>query len=491
MTTLAMPLSIPSCAISRRTFLAAVGAAVLPAAMDSAAATERPNILFILVDDMGWRDLGCYGSTFYETPQIDRLASEGVRFTNAYAAGPVCSPTRASILTGKYPARLHLTNWIGGSQVPAAYVEHLPLEEVTIGEAFREEGYRTGYIGKWHLGDEPEYNPDKQGFEHVVGNGGSMPRYFYPHRNFWRQEEPPTIHLSGGHEGQHLTDRLTDEALAFIETPSDEPFLLYLAYYAPHTPIEDKEELIEKYRKKAAALGLSPDPEFAPEPVGASTTRVAQNDPTYAAMIETLDTNIGRLLDKLDERDIAKNTIVVFVSDNGGLASYDARPTSNAPWRAGKAWLYEGGIRIPLIIRQPGNAARVCDESVISTDLFPTILDLADLPLHPDQHKDGLTLAPLLLGTDKLDRDALYWHYPHEYPSNVPASAIRKGEFKLLELFAEKRIELYNLKNDPGETRDLASKMPEKVQELYDNLNQWRESVGANRPVWKNTPDAA
>lgn len=448
--------------------------------------SRRPNVVFILVDDMGWRDLGCYGSTFYETPCIDGLARAGTRFTDAYAAAPVCSPTRASILTGKYPARLDLTCWIGGSQDPTPYRTHLPLEEVTLGEAFGSHSYRTGFIGKWHLGDEPDYNPDKQGFAKVLGNGGSMPRYYYPHRNYWSQDEPPTINLPEGQEGMYLTDRLTDAALAFIEEDSDDPFLLYLAYYAPHTPIEGKEDLCEKYRKKAHAMGLSMAPEFAPEPMGDSKTRTRQNNPVYAAMIESLDTSIGRILGRLDDKGLAKDTIVVFMSDNGGLASYDARPTSNVPLRAGKAWLYEGGIRVPLIIRQPGSkrAGAVCDVPVTSTDLYPTLLELCALPPRPGQHLDGLSIVPLLDGKTELPREAIYWHYPHEYPSYAPASAIRKGDYKLIEHFPEHRIELFNLIDDPGEQHDLAERMPDKVQELYGELSQWRQAVGANMPQW-------
>jgi arylsulfatase A-like enzyme len=444
--------------------------------------------VFFLVDDLGRQDLGCYGSTFYETPNIDRLAAQGMRFTNAYAACPVCSPTRASIMTGKYPARLGITDWIGAPQKPTAYREYLPLEEVTIAEALKEAGYATGYVGKWHLatsdGDRRRYYPDRQGFDVNIGgdNSGSPPTYFHPYSKGNRSLEtmPP-----GGKDGEYLTDRLTDEALKFIEARKDGPFLLYLAHYAVHTPLESKKELTEKYQAKAAGLPQAKGPRFQPV-YGSYNTRQVQDHAVYAGMVQSVDESLGRVLSKLEDLGLDRDTIVIFMSDNGGLSTVAREgPTCNLPLRAGKGWLYEGGIREPMVIKWPGvaKAGSTCDEPVISTDFYPTMLAMAGLPLKPQQHADGESMVPLLKGTGELRRKAIYWHYPHYHGSgNRPSGAIRAGDYKLIEWYEDGRIELYNLKDDVSERNDLAAAMPDKANELRRMLHAWRSEMGAKMP---------
>lgn len=442
----------------------------------------KPNFIFILADDLGWRDLGCYGSAFYETPHLDRLAASGVRFTSAYAACSVCSPTRASIMTGKYPARLHLTDWLPGrADRPdqklnrPTIIQHLPLEEVTLAEALRDGGYRTAFIGKWHLGGKGFY-PEQQGFDTNLGGCelGHPPSYFSPYRI-------PT--LPDGPKGEYLTDRLTDEAVKYIENTRDEPFLLYLAHYAVHNPQQAKPELVEKYRAKAAQLPPPRGPEFRPE--GKTKARQIQNQPVYAAMIQSLDENVGRIMDALDRLGLAQNTVVVFTSDNGGLSTAEGSPTSNSPLRAGKGWPYEGGVREPLIIRGPGvgTPGAVCDVPVISTDYYPTFLELAGLPLRPAQHADGVSLAPLLKGGTLPERP-LFWHYPHySNQGGAPDGAVRLGDYKLIEWYEDMRAELFNLKDDVAETRDLATQQPQTVTNLRERLHAWRRSVSADMPT--------
>jgi len=447
-------------------------------------ADKKLNFVFILIDDLGWRDVGCYGSTFYETPNIDRLAGEGVRFTDAYAACPVCSPTRASILTGKYPSRLGITQWIGGKNEPTPYLHQMPLEEVTIAEAFKSQGYATGFVGKWHLGDKPYY-PENQGFDiNIAGNRfGSPPDYFYPYKKKKYQ-----LALSGGKEGEYLTDRLTDEALKFLDDNAEKPFLLYLSHYAVHTPLQSKQVLTDKYKSKAEKLPKVAGPEFIKE-YGDFKGRRVQNHPVYAGMVQSLDESVGRVLDKLQQLGAADNTVVIFMSDNGGLCtSRWQRPTSNLPLRAGKGWLYEGGIREPMIIKWPGvvKAGSVCSEVVTSTDFYPTMLDMANLAAKPEQHIDGLSLAGVLRGGKKLKREAIYWHYPHFHRGggNRPSGAVRAGDYKLIEWYEDNRIELYNLKNDIGEKKDISEKMPRKANELRKMLHRWRKETGAKMPVF-------
>ncbi len=489
--------------INRRDFLGTIGAGAAAASLPGCSGTlarlmtgskRKLNFVFILIDDLGWIDTGCYGSAFYETPNIDRLARQGMRFTDAYAASPVCSPTRASILTGKYPARLNLTDWIGGSQrgdmLPAEYTDHMPLEEVTIAEAFREAGYSTCFIGKWHLGGQ-SFFPEYQGFDINIGghDAGQPSSYFYPYksederRSYW---DVPG--LDGGREGEYLTDRLTDEAIEFLDRNSDQPFLLYLSHYAVHTPVQSKEYLAEKYRMKASKLppteGLTHRDEQ-----GYGTTKLLQDNPAYAGMIESVDESVGRILDRLDQLDLTESTAVIFMSDNGGLSTLARSrnsPTSNVPLRAGKGWLYEGGIREPMIIRWPGvvTAGSICREPVISTDFYPTMLGMAGLQMMPEQHEDGRSLVSLLKQTGPVDREAIFWHFPHYHGSgNRPSGAVRNGDYKLIEWFEDGRIELYNLSEDIREENDLAVAMPLKAAELREMLHRWRKSVDARMPI--------
>lgn len=446
---------------------------------------KKLNFVFILIDDLGWKDLGCYGSTFYETPNIDRLASEGVRFTDAYAACPVCSPTRASILTGKYPSRLGITQFIGAPDKPTPYRHQMPFEEVTIAEAFKSQGYATGYVGKWHLGKKPYY-PENQGFDiNIAGNNRGHPAsYFHPYKHKDYQ-----IELRGGKEGEYLTDRLTDEALKFLDDNVNKPFLLYLSHFAVHTPLQSKQILTDKYKAKAEKLPKVAGPEFIQE-YGNHKGRRVQNHPVYAGMVQSVDESVGRVLDKIQQLGVSDNTVVIFMSDNGGLCTsqWQDRPTSNLPLRAGKGWLYEGGIREPMIIKWPGvvKAGSVCTEPVTSTDFYPTMLDMANLAAKPEQHVDGVSLAGLLRNNQKLNRRAIYWHYPHFHveSGNRPSGAVRVGDYKLIEWYEDNRIELYNLKNDIGEKKDLSEKMPAKADELRKMLHGWRKETGAKMPVF-------
>ena len=466
--------------------------AVVAAGCLESDSVNQPNVVLIIIDDLGWTDVGAYGSTFYETPNIDRLAASGALFTQFYAASSVCSPTRASIMTGKYPARLHLTNWIGGEQkgkmLPAEYIRQLSLEEMTVGEAFKKTGYVTGFIGKWHLGEEPYY-PEFQGFDvNVAGHAAGQPgSYFFPYEN----ERLPWSNvpdLEDGKDGEYLTDRLTDEALDFIAANRDQPFFLVLSHYAVHTPLQAKPEASSRFESKAAALPQPSLPELVAEGPSA-TTKTRQDHAVYAAMVESSDESVGRILDQLEELGIASNTAVVFVSDNGGLSTLSGErtymPTANLPLRAGKGWLYEGGIRVPLIIHWPGvvDTAMTIAEPTISTDLYATLLAIAGLTPEPQQHQDGLSLAPLLTQSGSIDRAAIYWHFPHYHGSgNVPSGAVRAGDFKLIEWLEEGEFELYNLLDDPGETKDLAEELPGKAIELRSLLHGWRESMDARMP---------
>lgn len=454
---------------------------------------QKPNFVFIVIDDLGWKDLTCYGSTFYETPNIDKLSLEGILFTAAYATSPVCSPTRAALLSGKNPARLHLTDWIRGEQkgklLPADFINELPLEEFTLAEALKIAGYTNCFIGKWHLTNEHDtlelYYPEDQGFD--INIAGC---YFgHPWYGFFDPYKIP--HLSNKKEGEYLPDRLTDEALDFLERNKEKPFLLYLSYYAVHKPIQAKEEMIEKYREKASSLGPVKDVEFISE--RSAFTKLIQDDPAYAAMIQSVDDNIGRVIQELDKLGITENTIIIFTSDNGGLSTLDGRkdsPTSNLPLRTGKGWLYEGGIRIPLIIKWPGEIIQgsVCSVPVISMDLYPTVLEMAGLKLNLEQHKDGFSLIPLLKQEGKLKRNAIFWHYPHYHGSgNKPSGAVLRGNYKLIEWYEDGGIELYNLNDDVGEKIDLADSIPEKATELKKMFHDWLKDIDAWMP--KPNPD--
>ncbi len=426
------------------------------------APAAKLNIIFVLTDDLGWTDLGCQGSQFYETPNIDRLAREGMRFTQAYSACTVCSPTRAALMTGKYPARLHLTDWIAGHVLPKAKLKvpdwqmHLPLAERTIAEALRAAGYATASIGKWHLGGS-EFYPDRQGVDvNLAGcDRGQPPSYFSPYGI-------PT--LSDGPKGEFLSDRLTDEALKFMEQNRAKPFFIYLPHYAVHTPLMGKPEVVAKYARKA-------DPQN------------PQRNAKYAALIESVDDSIGRIRQKLDELQIADQTVIIFTSDNGGLILNNV--TSNLPLRAGKGSQYEGGVRVPLCIKWPGvtQPGSVCDVPVITPDFYPTLLALAKLKPAKGQGIDGESIVPLLTQTGPLRRAAIYWHYPHYHPGGAtPYGAIREGDWKLIEVFEDQHVELYNLKDDPGERADLASRLPKKAAQLRAQLVAWRKKVGAQMP---------
>jgi arylsulfatase A-like enzyme len=460
---------------------------------------NQPNIVYILIDDMGWKDLSCMGSDFYETPNIDRLASEGMMFSDAYAACPVCSPTRASILTGKYPATVGITDWIDwwgaihpchGKLVDVPYLSNLPASEITLAHALAEHGYATWHVGKWHLGGD-DACPEKRGFQVNVGGchqgspaGGG---FFSP----WSIEALKDVDVP---EGTYLTDYLTDRAIELIENRADKPFYLNMWYYSVHTPIEAKEEKIAKYETKARKMGLDKKKTFEEGPAFPTEhkrdkkiqRRLIQSDAVYAAMIESLDENIGRLLDALEATGEADNTIVVFYSDNGGLSTAEGSPTCNAPLAEGKGWMYEGGTREPLFVKWPKQiqAGSTCDVPVTSPDFYPTLLEAAGLPLRPEQHCDGVSLMPLLKGESSLQRDAIFWHYPHYgNQGGTPGSSVRSGDYKLIEFFEDGRLELYNLRNDPGETQNLAQEEPETCKSLFEKLVAWCKQVQAKIPA--------
>jgi len=468
--------------------------AVLVGLLAMPARAAQPNVILILADDLGCTDLGVYGSTFYETPNLDRLAAQGIRFTQAYAAAPVCSPTRACILTGKHPARVGVTDYIPGAArgklLPAPYTHQLPLEEENLAETLKKAGYSTWHVGKWHLGNEPFW-PQRQGFDvNVAGSFAGSPRktYFSPYN---------LPNLTDGPDGEYLTDRITDEAIRLIEKQrGDQPFFLNFWHYAPHTPIQAPAALVEKYKAKAKRLGLDGKDVLVPgemHPIEKKRTipvrrRTAQSDPVYAAMIENLDANVGRLLAAVEKAGRAQNTIVVFTSDNGGLSTSESSPTCNAPLRDGKGWLYEGGIRVPLIIRWPGDKVppgAIYSGTVTSADLMPTLLELVSQPVPAGL--DGKGLAKAMQSRDVFVRP-LFWHYPHYgNQGGTPSGAVRQGQWKLIEFFEDGRKELYDLENDVSETRDLAKAQPQRVDELFAMLAKWRQEVGAKMP--QTNPD--
>ena len=455
----------------------------------------QPNFIFILIDDLGWRDLACFGSEFYETPNLDRLASEGMTFTDAYAACPVCSPTRASLLTGKYPATVGVTDWIDwgkrthpakGKLVDVPYVDHLPLKEKTVASALKEGGYNVWHVGKWHLGGE-DYYPPHHGFD--INLGGCV--WGSPYNGYFSPYDIPGF--ENGPEGEYLTDRLTDEAIRLIEKEDDKPFFLNMWYYTVHTPIQAKTVHIEKFERKAKKLGIDQvDPFEVGEPFPTEhkkhlnvTRRKLQSNPVYAAMVYALDENIGRLLDALDRTGKAENTVVIFTSDNGGLATAEGSPTCNAPLSEGKGWMYEGGTREPLIVRWPGvvGASTTCQVPVTSPDFYPTFLDIAGLPPKPEQHVDGVSLLPLLKGAESHEREAIFWHYPHYgNQGGTPGSSIRAGDYKLIHFFEEDRVELYNLRKDISEEKNLVGEMPDMAKQMKAQLAEWRERIEAKIP---------
>ena len=448
----------------------------------------RPNVLFILVDDLGWKDLGCYGSSFYETPNIDRLASMGYRFTQAYSAHPVCSPTRASIMTGKHPTRLKITDWIPGQDpknrklLGPTDLHALPLEETTLAEALQKQGYKTFFAGKWHLGDQGFF-PEDQGFEINKGghDKGSPPGgYYSPYKN---------PKLEDGPEGEQLTDRLTDESLSFILQNQDNPFLLYLSYYTVHTPIQAHRDHLPHFQAKKKTLkdtlGLK-----IKEQNGYTVQNQYNTD--YASMVYALDKNVGRLIDQLEAINLLENTLIIFTSDNGGLTTLEneqrTAPTSVLPLRAGKGWVYEGGIRVPLIIKTPkSNQAKVIHVPAVSMDFYPTILQYSNLPLQPQQHQDGISLKPLLEGKSDVGHNIMVWDFPHYHGSGwTPGRALRKGPWKMVYFFEEDRYELYHLEKDAGEKMDLADQEKTKLEELKKTMEEWVMQMEAQNPT-KNT----
>jgi arylsulfatase A-like enzyme len=433
---------------------------------EAAVPGPKPNLVLILADDLGWRDLGVCGSSFYETPTIDRLASQGMRFTQAYAAANVCSPTRASIMTGKYPARLHTTNFFGGNRrgklLQPGYRQYLPAEEITIAEALRKSGYRTGFAGKWHLGGKGSL-PQDHGFDAVVGLETGPGR--------------------GPADDPHFAKMLSLKAAEFIEESKDQTFFLYLPLHSVHVPLETRAECRKKYAAKAA--GLPPPQGPRDVPVRDHKARAVQDHAVYAGMVAEMDEAVDRVLKKIDELKISDRTAVVFTSDNGGLSTAEGSPTSNLPLRAGKGWNYEGGLRVAMIVRWPGRvpAGSTCSVPVISNDLYPTLLGLAGLPVPEDHAPDGVSLVPLLEGKGAIADRPLFWHYPHySNQGGRPGGAVRVGSYKLLESFEDGKAELYDLAADPGEARDLAAAQPERVREMKKLLEDWRTAVGAQMP---------
>lgn len=448
-------------------------------------AADKPNVVFILADDLGWRDLSIEGSTFYETPNIDRIAKEGMRFTQGYAACQVCSPSRAAIMTGKYPARLDITDWIGAAEgtawkrntplLPAYYNHHLPHEDVSMAEAFRDGGYKTFFAGKWHIGGEGSF-PEDHGFDINIGghHRGSPPGgFFSPYTNPKMTSGPP---------GEYLPRRLGRETADFIRDNKEEPFFAYLSFYAVHAPLETTKELWEKYRDKAAT---EPDVENRFIIDRTSPVRQVQDHPVYGGLVEAMDHAVGDVLRTLDELGIADNTIVVFTSDNGGVSAGDAKATSNLPFRGGKGRQWEGGIREPYYIKWPGvvQPGEKSETLAIGTDFYPTLLEMTGLPLRPEQHVDGVSLVPVLKGGSVAERP-LFWHYPHYgNQGGEPSSIIRSGDWKLIYYHEDGRLELYNLSEDEGEQKDLAASNSDRANTMFEQLMTWLKETDARFPV--------
>lgn len=415
-----------------------------------------PNIVFLLLDDMGYADTGVYGNTYHMTPNIDALAAAGMRFTQAYAAAPNCSPTRGSIMTGRAPARTGITQYLPGNVLPHAKLLQvelplgLPLSETILAEPLSKAGYATASIGKWHLGGG-EYAPENRGFDlnYAGGHWNSHRSMFEPH---------PFVKLPDAKPGDYLTDNLTDAAERFIEANQERPFFLYLPYYAIHTPIQAKQETIDSYADRVDPSG--------------------RNNATYAAMTEGVDESVGRLVSKIEELGLTDRTVIFFFSDNGGVP----RLAFNGGLRLGKGYLWEGGIREPLIVKWPSviSPGSLQETPVSSIDFYPTILEMAAAPDAEGHTVDGVSLVPLLKQTGELEREALYWHYPHyANAGSTPTGAIRSGDWKLMEFFEDNHVELYNLGEDPSESKDLAAEQPELAARLQAELAAWRESVGA------------
>jgi len=450
---------------------------------------NQKNIVVILVDDLGRNDLACYGSTFYETPNLDKFASESMLFTNGYAAHPVCSPTRAAIMTGKNPCRkeINITDWIKGERRKREKLKgpemnyNLPLEEVTIAEALKKAGYATWFLGKWHLGETEKHWPKAQGFDvNIGGYSKGSPRggYYSPYKN---------PKLKDGPKGEYLTDRLTNEAINLLEKRNkNKPFFLFLSFYTVHAPIQACKRHLAKFEEKQKKLPLL-DKKFIPEKRG--KTRPRQDNPQYASMIYAMDENVGRLLKALKKDNLYNDTVIFFTGDNGSLTTKEKRPGPSCvlPMRGGKGWTYEGGIRVPFIVRDPDAAKRGvrCSVPVVNTDFYATILDYCGLPQKKEQHKDSVDLKALIEGkTDSLSRtEPMVWHYPHYHGSGwVPGSAILEGHWKLIQSYHDETIELYNLENDIGEKKNLAEKFPEKTAMLMKKMHNYLKKVGASMP---------
>jgi len=464
-----------------------VGLAV--STMGSEGTSARPNVVVILVDDLGWNDLSCYGSEFYETPNIDAMAKGGIRFTDGYASHPVCSPTRAAIMTGKNPCReaINITDWIPGEQrqkeklLPPTLNNNLPQSETTIAETLQNAGYATWHLGKWHLGETAASWPKAHGFDVNVGgyHRGQPDAYYTPYGN---------PNLEDGPAGEYLTDRLTSEAIHLLETrDAEKPFFMYLPFYTVHTPIQACQRHLPRFKEKRAAMGMTDKTPVKKE--GRGTTRMRQDNAAYASMVYAMDENVGRLLDALKSTGVDENTMVILLGDNGGLSTLEwgSGPTCLLPLRAGKGWGYEGGTRVPFIIDDPQvESGSICSEPIVATDIYATVLDRCGLSFRPKQATDSVSLLPLLKNPDgKLKRSQpLVWHYPHYHGSGwVPGSAIREGDWKLVEFYEDGIVELYNLKDDIGEQNDLAEKYPEKATALKKKLDAYLKSSGAAMPV--------
>lgn len=461
-----------------------------------------PNVVVILADDLGWADLSSFGSTFYETPNLDKLASAGTRFTQGYATCPVCSPSRASMMTGKYPVKTGVTDWIRGRQEngkalpfekmiapPTAY--QLALEENTIAEYAVQQGYKTFFAGKWHLGEEEKYWPGYQGFQ--VNKGGwskgspsakindSTGGYFTPYAN---------PELSDGPKGEYLTDRLTDESISFIESSKQSPFFLFFSLYAVHNPLQAPKTLIKKYEAKQQQAPLKMNERFAKDEdwmkyENGWKRRLVQDNPVYAAMIENMDWNIGRLLNALKQAGVDDNTLVIFTSDNGGLSTAEGSPTVNGPLRAGKGWLYEGGVRVPLIMYWKGKTTEgsVSDMPVCTADFFPTIAKAMNERYRKDSSTDGENIFQMLASPGKYKIRPLFWHYPHySNQGGKPGSAIREGNYKLIYNYEDESMELYNLANDMGEKNNIAAANKATVNRMKQQLFKWLQKNNALVP---------
>lgn len=476
--------------ISRASLLTSIG--LLPVLSLSANKPEKkPNVLFILADDFGYHDLSCTGSKFYETPNIDKIASQGMVFTNGYAACQVCSPSRASIMSGKFPARHGITDWIGAASgeqwrtakrfnqlLPPEYVHSLPSEYITLPEALKLAGYKTFFAGKWHLGDKGSW-PEDHGFDINIGGwdaGSPKGGYFSPYEN---------PKLQDGNDGENLSMRLAQETVKYLKENNPKqtgnPVFAYLSFYAVHGPIETTHEKWSKYRQKAENMGIAPVGfkmgHFLP-------IRQVQDNPVYAGLVEQMDDAVGFVLNSLKDLGLDENTIVIFTSDNGGVAAGDAFATSNLPLRAGKGYQFEGGIREPYFIKVPGltKGGEKCETPVSGTDFYPTILELAGLKQRPEEHSDGVSLVPLLKGKQLPER-ALIWHYPHYgNQGGEPSSIIRKGDWKLIHYYEDGRDELYNLKTDLSETSDVSGNHQKLVSQLHKELFDYLKSVGARFP---------